>query len=190
VLQRAQQGDADAADELARSCQRHAFLFALHLLGNRDDAMDIAQEAMLRFFGSLRRFDCSRPVRPWLLRIVHNLVRDRARRQRARPRTEPLEKSADAPVIDPVDPGPDPETLTARREQQLLVWRALIDLSNDHREVVALRDYLDLKYDEIASILGVPRGTVMSRLHRARKALQQQVHHQLQQTQAGEESDA
>ena len=86
----AQQGEADALDELARSCRQQAYVFALQLIGHPDDALDVAQDAMVRFFRSLGRFDPSRPVRPWLLRIVRNLVRDRARRLRIR-RTESLE---------------------------------------------------------------------------------------------------
>ena len=80
----AQQGEAEALEELARSCRQQAYVFALQLIGHPDDALDVAQDAMVRFFRSLSRFDPSRPVRPWLLRIVRNLVRDRARRLRVR----------------------------------------------------------------------------------------------------------
>jgi len=99
----AQQGEADALDELARSCRQQAYVFALQLIGHPDDALDVAQDAMVRFFRSLGRFDPSRPVRPWLLRIVRNLVRDRARRLRIR-RTESLEPANDDALrFDPRD---------------------------------------------------------------------------------------
>lgn len=175
---RAQQGDDTARNELARLCQRQAFLFALQLSGNREDALDVAQDAMLRFFGALPRFDPSRPVRPWLLRIVRNLIYDRARRRRVRP----AEATGTDPeiVIEPVDQRLDPEALAARHQLQRLVWSAVQELSNEHREVVALRDYLDLSYQEIASVLKIPRGTVMSRLHRARQNLRQLVFARLQ----------
>ena len=75
----AQRGEETALDELARSCRQQAYVFALQLTGNPDDALDVAQDAMLRFFRSLGQFDPSRPVRPWLLRIVRNLIRDRSR---------------------------------------------------------------------------------------------------------------
>ena len=61
----AQQGEAAALDELARSCRQQAYVFALQLIGNPDDALDVAQDAMVRFFRSLGRFDPTRPVRPW-----------------------------------------------------------------------------------------------------------------------------
>jgi RNA polymerase sigma-70 factor (ECF subfamily) len=166
----AQTGAEDALDKLARSCRQQAYVFALQLTGNPDDALDVAQDAMVRFFRSLDRFDASRPVRPWLLRIVRNLVRDRARRMRVR-RTESLEPAADALRFEPKDPTPDPEAQTARRELQTLLWSCLRELPPRYREVLVLRDYQDLAYAEIATTLKIPRGTVMSRLHRARRLL-------------------
>ena len=147
----AQQGEATALDELARSCRQQAYVFALQLIGNPDDALDVAQDAMVRFFRSLGRFDSTRPVRPWLLRIVHNLVRDRARRNRIR-RTESLEPATDDGLrFDPRDESPDPEALSVRRDLQRLVWGCLQELSPRYREVLVLRDYQDLTYAEIAS---------------------------------------
>jgi RNA polymerase sigma-70 factor (ECF subfamily) len=84
-------------------------------------------------------------------------------------RTEALDEVfAEAPAA---DRSTDPEVVVARRELQQRVWRALLRLGDAHREVIALRDYLDLSYDEIAATLKIPRGTVMSRLHRARRRL-------------------
>jgi RNA polymerase sigma-70 factor (ECF subfamily) len=170
----AQQGEAEALDTLARSCRQQAYVFALQLIGHPDDALDVAQDAMVRFFRSLGRFDPSRPVRPWLLRIVRNLVRDRARRLRVR-RTESLEPDDGALRFEPRDDAPDPETVASRRELQALVWRCLQTLQPRYREVLVLRDYQDLSYADIATTLKIPRGTVMSRLHRARRLLQQEV---------------
>ena len=171
----AQQGEEAALDELARSCRQQAYVFALQLTGNPDDALDVAQDAMVRFFRSLGRFDTSRPVRPWLLRIVRNLVRDRARRWRVR-RTESLEPAEGVLRFEPRDPRPNPETLSTRRELQALVWRCVQELPPRFREVLVLREYQDLAYAEIAQTLKIPRGTVMSRLHRARRLLREVVH--------------
>ena len=171
----AQRGEADALDELARGCRQQAYVFALQLIGHPDDALDVAQDAMVRFFRSLGRFDASRPVRPWLLRIVRNLVRDRARRLRIR-RTESLEPADDDALrFEPRDDAPDPEALATRRELQALVWKCLQKLDPRYREVLVLRDYQDLSYADIATTLKIPRGTVMSRLHRARRLLQEEV---------------
>jgi len=181
VVVAAQQGDASACDTLARECQRAAFLFALQLTGNRDDALDVAQDALLRFFASLNRFDSSRPVRPWLLRIVRNLVHDRFRRSRVR-RTQSMEGIDDTPALDPVDPAEDPESGASRRELQHLLWDALQTLPQIHREVLVLRDYQDLSYGEIAKTLRIPQGTVMSRLHRARMLISETVNQRVNAT--------
>lgn len=167
----AQRGEEAALDELARSCRQQAYVFALQLTGNPDDALDVAQDAMVRFFRSLGRFDPSRPVRPWLLRIVRNLVRDRGRRLRVR-RTESLEPAEGVLRFEPRDPNPNPEALAARNQLQAVLWRCLQELPDHYREVLVMRDYQDLSYAEIAAALKIPRGTVMSRLHRARRQLQ------------------
>ena len=172
---RAQRGETEALDELARSCRKQAYVFALQLTGNPDDALDVAQDAMLRFFRSLDRFDAKRPVRPWLLRIVRNLVRDRARRMRVR-RTESLEPADDVLRFEPREESPNPEALATRHELQALVWKCLQEIPPRYREVLILRDYQDLAYAEIATALKIPRGTVMSRLHRARRLLHEVVH--------------
>ena len=174
IVRAAQRGDAQACDELARSHQKSAFLFALQLTGHRDDAMEIAQEAMLKFFRTLGRFDANRPVRPWLMRIVRNLVYDRGRRTRVR-RSIPLQNDPEAVVIDPPDPSPNPEQRAAQHELQHMLWQAMSELPSHYREVVALRDYMDLSYREIALALKIPTGTVMSRLHRARTLLRDAV---------------
>jgi RNA polymerase sigma-70 factor (ECF subfamily) len=184
VVVLAQRGEQAALDELARSCRQQAYVFALQLIGNPDDALDVAQDAMVRFFRSLARFDPARPVRPWLLRIVRNLVRDRGRRLRVR-RTESLEPDEGALRCEPRDENPDPEALAAKRQLQVLLWRCLQELPPSYREVLVMRDYQDLTYAEIAAALKIPKGTVMSRLHRARKQLHDAVRHRQRRTEGG-----
>lgn len=174
----AQGGDAVARERLAADCQRVAFRFALQLTGNRDDALDVAQDALVRVFGALGRFRTGEPLAPWLYRIVHNLVRDKRRRGRIR-RTEPLTPWDGALVLEPADPAQDPEAASSRLELQRLVWSCLAELEAAQRDIVVLRDYEGLAYDEIAAVLRIPRGTVMSRLHRARQRLAQRVRDRL-----------
>ena len=81
----AKAGEPAARDALARRHRRAAYLLALQLLGNRDDAMDVTQDAMLRFFTTLKSFDATRRVQPWLFTIVRNQVRDLWRRRQRRP---------------------------------------------------------------------------------------------------------
>jgi RNA polymerase sigma-70 factor (ECF subfamily) len=166
----ARSGAAEARGELARRHRSSAYLLALQLLGNRDDALDVAQEALLRFFASIERIAPGRPVRPWLLAIVRNQANDFWRRRRVR-RTESIDANPDAFMSQIVDTGPDPEEAVRRTELRRRVWQAIAALSADHREIVVLRDFHGLSYDELAHALGIRIGTVMSRLHAARQRL-------------------
>lgn len=167
----AREGHGPAREELARRLRRPAYSLALQILRNPDDALDCAQDGLLRFFGSIHRLEAGRPVKPWLLTIVRNRARDLLRRKRVR-RHESLEPAdPDAPPRQILDSKPGPAALAERRELQERVWNALGRLPDNHREILVLRDYQDLRYAEIARLLSIPVGTVMSRLHRARKAL-------------------
>jgi RNA polymerase sigma-70 factor (ECF subfamily) len=170
LVRRARGGDAAAREALAIAHRRAAYLLALQLMGNRDDALDATQDALLRFFSTLHRFRPEQPVRPWLYSIVRNRCRDLLRRGRVR-RAEPLEAEPERWRPELVDASADPELDAERAELRRKVFAALGELAPEHREILVLRDYQDLSYQEIAEVLRVPRGTVMSRLHRARKAL-------------------
>jgi len=106
-------------------------------------------------------------VRPWLFAIVRNRARDLWRRRAARP-AQPLDPELLTTQL--IDAGPTPEQVYADTERTRRVWHAVAELSPDHREILVLRDGQDLSYAEIARVLGIPAGTVMSRLHAARKA--------------------
>lgn len=166
-------GDRGAMEELANRYRKTAFLLALQLLGNHEDALDVAQDAMLRFFASLNRFDRHRPVKPWLFQIVRNRVHDMRRRRRVRPHQSIDEEREDGYSIELVDGTMDPERDASRAQLKIKVWQSLSKLGQAQREILVLRDYHDLAYAEIAKLLGIPIGTVMSRLHGARKNLRQ-----------------
>jgi RNA polymerase sigma-70 factor (ECF subfamily) len=170
LVRRARSGDQAACEELVLAHRRAAYLLALQLLGNRDDALDATQDALMRFLASLERFRPEQPVRPWLYSIVRNRCRDLMRRGRVR-RTEPIDAEPDRWRPELIDGTADPELDAERAELRQRVFAALGALGQEHREILVLRDYQDLSYQEIAAVLHVPRGTVMSRLHRARKAL-------------------
>jgi RNA polymerase sigma-70 factor (ECF subfamily) len=87
----------------------------------------------------------------------------------------PLHRDTGDIVLEPVDPEPDPEARATRHQLQRLVWRCLAELDERQREIIVLRDYEGLSYDEIARAIRIPRGTVMSRLHRARRRLFEEV---------------
>jgi RNA polymerase sigma-70 factor (ECF subfamily) len=170
LIRGASTGLAEAREELARRYRGPAYVLALQLLGNRDDALDVAQEAMLRFFATLDRLTPGRPVRPWLLTIVRNQSRDLWRRRRVH-RAESIDGAGEGLAAELIARTPDPEEAAGREELRRRVWRALSRLSEGHREIVVLRDFHGLSYEEIAHVLDVRIGTVMSRLHAARGQL-------------------
>ena len=170
LVVQARSGVAAAREELARRYREPAYLLGLQLTGNREDALDVAQDALMRFFATLDRFQEDRPVRPYLLRIVRNRSMDLWRRRRIR-RAESLD-AGELP-LQIADDRPGPEETTRRGELRRRVWRGVSQLAPAKREILVLRDYHDLAYVEIAKVLGIPIGTVMSRLHAARKALRE-----------------
>ena len=175
LVPRARAGDEAAREELADRSGRAAYGLALQLLRNPAEAQDVAQDTLLKFFSSLDRFDESRPVLPWLFRIVRNRAIDSYRRGVVR-RGPSLDTGAfDGSAIDPVDPASGPHENSVRLDLQRRIWQCLRALSVQHREILVLRDYQDLSYREISEVLDIPQGTVMSRLHAARKKLRQQL---------------
>lgn len=175
LVVRARRGDRSACEELARRHRKPAYYFALQLLGDPDDAFDVAQDAMLRFFTHLDRFDPRRPVRPWLFRIVRNRVLDLFRRRKVR-KHDSIDAAADddeRPDLQLIDETMDPEGDARDAQLRRTIFAALDQLTQNQREILVLRDYQDLAYSEIAETLEIPIGTVMSRLHGARKRLRQ-----------------
>jgi RNA polymerase sigma-70 factor, ECF subfamily len=143
-----------------------AFNYARWLTGNDADAQDVVQDAYvraLRFFSSLRGDD----ARAWLLTIVRNTWYGRFARQRGVERHAVFDESTDARSDDTLDP----EALMIQEQTVEAVRRAVEELPADFREVIVLRELEGLSYKEIATIVGIPIGTVMSRLARGRERL-------------------
>ncbi|PCE32765.1 sigma-70 family RNA polymerase sigma factor [Burkholderia ubonensis] len=157
-------------DALMSPHMHAAYNVARWLARNDQDAQDIVQEAYVRAFRFIDRFDGD-DARAWLLSIVRNVFFTWYRQNRRRT-AESLSLDDDdaAPVLS--DEGClSPETLLMRAQDRRQVVKALESLSVEHREVVVLREIEGLSYKEIASIVGVPIGTVMSRLGRGRRQL-------------------
>jgi RNA polymerase sigma-70 factor, ECF subfamily len=158
-----QKGSRDAFGEIVTLYMRRAYIGALAILGNREDAMDVSQEAFLKAYRAIRRFDPERPFYPWFYRILRNACFDWIRRRRKRPRSG-LE-------MDVPDNRFRPEVLAARDENREAVWAGLSRLGERDREILVLRHFQHLSYREIAEALDIPQGTVMSRLFAARSRL-------------------
>jgi RNA polymerase sigma-70 factor, ECF subfamily len=168
LVRRARRGDASAYEVLVRRYQRIAHRTA-YLIAGKAEADDAAQQAFVKAYRALARFDPSRPFRPWLLRIVANEARN-LRRSAGRRAGLELTLSAE-PEPEPVAPSPEHESMARERRQALL--QAMSQLSEGDREVLGLRYFLDLSEAEMVEAMGVPAGTVKSRLSRAMERLRE-----------------
>ena len=137
---------------------------ALGWMGNEHDARDVAQDALVKAYRARHSYDPARPFSPWLYTIVRNACRDALARRghREHPALEADQVAS---------PGPTPLAALSAAEAQTRIRDGMRRLSEEHREILVMRHFEDLSYSEMAEILNVPRGTVMSRLYRARKAL-------------------
>jgi RNA polymerase sigma-70 factor, ECF subfamily len=167
-VQRTLAGDPQAFGELVQRYERDAFNLAYRMLNDRGEAEDAAQEAFLRAYANLDRYDMTRPFKTWLLSITSNHCIDRIRRRRLTwlSLEEPLPPH---PALTSDIPGPEEATLM--NERNLLVQELLEELSPDYRLAVVLRYWYDLSYSEIAEMLDTTESAVKSRLFRARQTL-------------------
>jgi len=151
---------------------------ARRLVGSREEAEDLVQEAYARAFRSWRSYTPGTNMRAWLLRILTNLNVDRGRRIQRTPQTQPLEESdyylANKVASAAGEDALDQDQVVERMSQDSIV-KALADIQPQFRDVVVLVDIGDFTYADAAQILDIPIGTVMSRLHRGRRALKQKL---------------
>ena len=155
----ARQGDQAAWEVLMRMHQEPVFRLAYLLLGDPDEAEDIAQETFLRAYKALRGFDTERPLRPWLLRIASNLAYNRHRSigRYLAALTRFTQQEPDRIKSKTNEPDDESQVL----------WQAVRQMAMPFQEVIYLRYFLDMSENEMAEALEVPAGTVKSRLHRA-----------------------
>jgi RNA polymerase sigma-70 factor (ECF subfamily) len=177
LLEAFRRGDVAAFDGLVRRHEGRVHRLATRLLGDADAALDAAQEAFVKAWRALPRFQGQARFSTWVTRIVINQCRNELRRRRTVKHAQPASLDvAGRDGLEPVGasvpaPGPDPWEVARGREVSKALEEALAGLDGEAREVVLLRDAEDLSYEEVAEILEVPVGTVRSRLHRARGEL-------------------
>jgi RNA polymerase sigma-70 factor (ECF subfamily) len=172
LVARAQASDREAFDRLVDETYTMAYATAYRLTGDADAASDATQDAYVRAYASLHTFRGNSTFSTWLYRIVVNVSLDILRRRARAP--APLTSAGEQDEereVEVVDHTANPQADVERRERQAAVQRALQRVSDDHRTVLVLFDLNGLAYEEIAAVLGVPLGTVKSRLNRARLAL-------------------
>lgn len=172
LIARCRAGDPAAFEPLVERYRSRVWRLAYQILSDREEAWDVAQEAFVRAYQSLRDFRGHAAFYTWLFRIVVNLATDRLRQRAARARAlggEPVPQEEWARTA--ADPGARPDLEASRGEERERIARALDSLPPHHRTIIILSDIEGLPYREIAQVLGCPIGTVMSRLHNARKRL-------------------
>ena len=167
LVERARQGDAVAYGELVRGFQEIAVRTAYLACRDASDAEDAVQEAFVKAYAALGRFRTGSPFRPWLLRIVANEARNR-RRSAGRQTGLALRVAEDRPSG---EAAPSPEVAVLEAETSATLLAALEGLRDDDRLVIGFRYLLELSEAEAATALGVPAGTVKSRLSRALRRL-------------------
>jgi RNA polymerase sigma-70 factor (ECF subfamily) len=171
LIEKARAGDRRAFDRLLEEARPRAVAVAMKVLRNPNDAEDAVQEAMLKVWRYLPRFEGRASFFTWIHRIVMNSSLDLRRKEKVRA-TE-REENDDGERVDISEPAHEetPERIMQAREASAQVQTALADLSPAHREAIVLRELEEHSYEEIAEKAGCPIGTVMSRLHHARKRL-------------------
>lgn len=168
LMARWQQGDATAFAALVRRWQQPMARFLTHLAGRPALAPDLCQEVFLRVYEAGRRYRETGAFTPWLYRIALNVARDSARRRRREPL--PLDEG------DPPARGPGPDGACAARELADLVARAVAELPGPLREVLILRHYEDMNFEQMARLTGTPASTLKSRFTAALARLRQRLH--------------
>jgi RNA polymerase sigma-70 factor (ECF subfamily) len=174
LLERCRAGDVAAFEPLVEKYRQRVWRLAYNVLRDREEAWDVAQEAFVRAWQALPNFRGQSAFYTWLFRIVMNVASDRARARAARGRafgTERVPEEDWDRVLEDDRIEAAPDAAAAGAEQRARIERALATLSEDHRRIVVLSDIEGLSYKEIADVLEIPMGTVMSRLHNARKRL-------------------
>lgn len=179
VIESCKAGDQKAFTEMVHQSQKKVFNIAYRMLGNSEEAKDLAQEVFVSVFNSIKDLREEMKFDSWLTQITLNHCRNRWKYLKRRQYfgsdslDDPIE-TEDGGVSKAVhDPSDNPEALYEKKMIQELVQRGLQKLKEDQRELLVLRDLQGFSYEEICELLGLPEGTVKSKLHRARMDLKQ-----------------
>jgi RNA polymerase sigma factor (sigma-70 family) len=169
LIRKCQAGEARFYEPLVRAHEAEADRLAIAMLGDPDAARDAVQQAFIKAYGALGRFENGRSFRPWFFQILRNQCRDALRRGKAGFEVQRM----DAVLAERIPSSSDPERDRDRSAVRALVWKGLGRISVDHREVLVMKEIDGFSYAEIAETMSIPEGTVASRLFHARRALRE-----------------
>jgi len=174
LLLKARNGDVEAFEMIIEDYQKKVFNIALRMIGNHDDASELAQEVFIRIYKSIKNFKGESSLSTWIYRITTNVCLDELRKRKNKNVVSLDEdvKHEDGEIKRQVeDTGPTPDIIAEKNEIRRVVKEAILSLPEDQRTVIILRDIQGFSYDEIAKIMNCPEGTVKSRINRSRQIL-------------------
>ena len=187
------QSPREAFEGIVKQHMKDAYFIALGLVGNREDALELSQEAFYRAYKHFDQLNSKGKFFPWFYQILRNLCFSHLRKRRVRrnyqqevgdagPQTDGTATNPQSEVSNPQSEDFadcfDPEMVAERNESKDRIWRAIAQLDEKHREVIVLRHFRDMSYDEMAKLLFCNRGTVTSRLFYARQKLKEILDHE------------
>ncbi len=179
LIEQARAGGSEALEQLLERHERNIYHIALRTLGNRDDAMDMAQEAIIKIVRSIRGFKSDSTFKVWAYRITVNACLDELRKRKKR-KTISLDAYLEASGREIPDTAEAPETRLICADLKVTLEKAIADLPEEYRAALVLRDITGLSYQEVAEALNISLGTVKSRLNRARNILKDKLPAQLE----------
>jgi RNA polymerase sigma-70 factor (ECF subfamily) len=177
VIESCKAGDKEAFEKMVLYYQKRVFNIAYRMLGNLDEAKELAQEVFLSVFDSIKDLKEEMKFDPWLTQITLNHCRNRWKYLKRRyyfasdSLDDPIETEDGDMPRQIADPSDNPETFYEKKMIQRLIEKGLLKLKEDQRELVVLRDLQGYSYEEIGKLFHLPEGTVKSKLHRARMDL-------------------
>lgn len=178
LIQRLQKGDREAFNELVLQYEKQVINIAYGMLSDREDALDAAQDVFIKIYKSISGFKGQSSLTTWIYRITANVCNDILRKRQRTAKTisiYPSDDDEENRQTEIADTAPTPEEALEQSETQKAVREAIASLSDEYRAVITVCDMEGRSYEEAAAILGIPHGTVKSRLNRARNALRKKL---------------
>ena len=172
VTEPALRSSKEAFEAIVKRYMKNAYFIALGLVGNHDDALELSQEAFILAYRNIRQLNPNRKFYPWFYQILRNVCFSHLRKKRNRQHHSLEELQGQEPAAG-VDDSFVPDVVAERNEIKDKVWKAIGRLDEKHREVIILRHFQHLSYEQIAQTIFCSKGTVMSRLYHARKRLRE-----------------
>ena len=173
LIKKASKGDDAAFEALAEKYRNLIYRFCLIQLKSRENALDVSQNVLIKIWKSISLFRFESSFSTWVYSITRNAVNDFIRREKRRSEFSADEIGNEGDAKTPVSERETPHEAVLKKERSEILRNAIYSLSNEHQDVIILRDIEGYSYSEIASILSENEGTVKSRINRARKALKE-----------------